>query len=42
MSDATWTDALQQTPFFAGLPVEELEAIVDEERDRAAPAADRG
>ena len=27
MSDATWTNALQQTPFFAGLPVEELEAI---------------
>ncbi len=27
MSDATQTDALQQTPFFAGLPVEELEAI---------------
>lgn len=27
MSDATQTNALQQTPFFAGLPVEELEAI---------------
>ncbi len=27
MSDATQTDALRQTPFFAGLPGEELEAI---------------
>ena len=27
MSDATRTKALQQAPFFAGLPVEELEAI---------------
>ncbi|MEP6477421.1 MAG: cyclic nucleotide-binding domain-containing protein [Actinomycetota bacterium] len=29
MSDATQTNALQQTPFFAGLPAEELEAIAD-------------
>jgi CRP-like cAMP-binding protein len=29
MSDATETNALQQTPFFAGLPVDELEAIVE-------------
>ena len=27
MTDATQTNALQQAPFFAGLPVEELEAI---------------
>ena len=27
MSDATETNALQQTPFFAGLPMEDLEAI---------------
>ena len=27
MSDATETNALQQTPFFAGLPLEDLEAI---------------
>lgn len=27
MSDATRTNALQQTPFFAGLPVDDLEAI---------------
>jgi CRP-like cAMP-binding protein len=27
MSDATETNALQQTPFFAGLPVDELEGI---------------
>ena len=27
MSDATETIALQQTPFFAGLPLEDLEAI---------------
>lgn len=29
MSDATETQALQQTPFFAGLPMEELEAIAE-------------
>ncbi len=29
MSDATQTNALQQTPFFAGLQAEELEAIAD-------------
>jgi CRP-like cAMP-binding protein len=29
MSDATQTTALQQTPFFAGLPIEELEAIAE-------------
>ena len=29
MSDATETTALQQTPFFAGLPMEELEAIAE-------------
>ena len=27
MSDATETNALQQTPFFAGLPLEDLEGI---------------
>lgn len=27
MSEATQTNALQQTPFFAGLPVDDLEAI---------------
>ena len=29
MTDATQTSALQQTPFFAGLPVEELAAIAE-------------
>ncbi len=29
MIDATQTTALQQTPFFAGLPMEELEAIAE-------------
>ena len=27
MTDATQTQALQQTPFFAGLPIEELEQV---------------
>ena len=29
MTDATQTDALQQAPFFAGLPLEELEEIAE-------------